>query len=187
MSQLVISQPLDERALSMSFVDRAEIIGLRILRSSTRCEKRIEDLDGRLAFALTFRPDDYQITSKRVFVTTAFQFKAFLPSDPGTTILILSCKLESEYVYRGEQPDSEQVSAFGKGNAILAIWGFLREFAYSSIVRMGFPPPVLPFLRLEAKSSDERSKKRKPHAVAKTTTQKQEGEDKARQTNRTSH
>jgi len=41
-----------------------------------------------------------------------------------------------------------ELEAFRKGNAVLAVWPYLREFVQTITARMGFPTEPLPLLRL---------------------------------------
>jgi len=45
-------------------------------------------------------------------------------------------------------PSQIELDAFSKGNAVLAVWPYLREFVQTITARMGFPTEPLPLLRL---------------------------------------
>jgi hypothetical protein len=128
---------------------------MRVVRSTTRCDLRLEEINPPLAFSVDFRGDNYRVVGDFFFVDITYRVRAFMKGTPGTTILNVNCKLETEFAFNNPRPSEKELRAFAEGNAIFSSWGFFREFVQSSIVRMGYPPPMVPFLRLGVKDSNE--------------------------------
>jgi hypothetical protein len=72
--------------------------------------------------------------------------------DQRRQLILIECSFEAEYRFRDDMPSEEQIEAFGSANAVFNCWPFFREFVQTSVARMHFPPPPVPFLRLVRKS-----------------------------------
>jgi len=46
------------------------------------------------------------------------------------------------------QPSRDAINAFARGNVIFNSWPYFREYVQSTVSRMDYPPPTIPFLRL---------------------------------------
>ena len=68
------------------------------------------------------------------------------------TVVSLECTYAVDYQLReGFEPSPKQVKAFKDGNVIFNCWPYFREYLQNSVQRMGFPPLVAPFLRVQPK------------------------------------
>jgi preprotein translocase subunit SecB len=72
-------------------------------------------------------------------------------------VVCVECTFEVSYHLRPEfTPTTEQVKAFKDGNAIFNCWPYCRQYVQDMIQRMGYPPLVLPFLRVQTKGRESR-------------------------------
>jgi preprotein translocase subunit SecB len=70
-------------------------------------------------------------------------------------IVSIECTFEVSYQLRPNfTPTAEQVKAFTDGNAIFNCWPYCRQYVQDMISRMGFPPLILPLLRVQTKHSE---------------------------------
>ena len=73
------------------------------------------------------------------------------------TVFCVECTFEVSYHIRPEfSPTAEQIKAFNDGNAIFNCWPYCRQYVQEMIQRMGYPPLVLPFLRVQTKHRENR-------------------------------
>jgi hypothetical protein len=68
-------------------------------------------------------------------------------------VVTVECAYEVDYLVREKfELRADHVTAFKDGNAIFNAWPYFREFLQSSLQRMGLPPLVAPFLRLQPRA-----------------------------------
>jgi hypothetical protein len=68
-------------------------------------------------------------------------------------LIRIECCFEAEYSFMpGFTPSESQIEAFRSANAVFNCWSFFREFVQSSVTRMHFPPPPVPFLKIVRKA-----------------------------------
>lgn len=109
-----------------------------------------------------FRPAGLKFLEGLLIVNLAFQFRILLArksdddnSDSNEIVKIL-CRFDIEYDLREEfRPSEAQMKAFHGGNAVFNCWPFFREFVHNAVVRLHFPPPTVPFLRLMPKRTPQ--------------------------------
>jgi hypothetical protein len=101
-----------------------------------------------LHFLLKHKAEDVTVLSTKLAIPIRFAFKAVTEADHREVISI-TCRFEATYdLTEGFEPSAQQIAAFKEGNAVFNCWTYFREFVHSSVSRMNYPPPTLPFLRM---------------------------------------
>lgn len=175
--------PKDEAQFDASwrFIKKTDITDVRLIGSSSKCMRGIDSVSGPLLFDFAFHPNGSRVERKTVLITTTFHFKGYEKSNRGETVLAVNCKFEAGYTGT-TVPTPEEIDAYARANAIFNCWPFFREFLHSTVARMGFPPPTLPFLELVTVSNLElaQKKSRKASGRPRSSKQKQATAKKAR-------
>jgi hypothetical protein len=117
-------------------------------------------------FDIGFKPGVVSLEEKAIFLETEFTFSMneAPENQESNPLIVIECSFEAEYRLAAEfTPSEKQVEAFRSANAVFNCWPFFREFVQTSVTRMHFPPPPVPFLRLA----------RKKEVVVRKTVQKQ--------------
>jgi hypothetical protein len=108
--------------------------------------KKVEGPSGFLRIAVSLAFHGYDSKLKSLALPKAS------PAKSKHSGLSLECVYECDYALNPEfELTPEHVRAFKNGNAIFNVWPFFREFLQSSVLRMGYPPVTIPFLRLHPK------------------------------------
>jgi hypothetical protein len=107
---------------------------------------------GAISTELHFEPGKSQIDEEGLRLSIDFRFALHDGVSEGQELVRLNCTFEVEYeVNREFTPAEEQIRAFHRGNAVFNCWPFFREFVQNTLLRMTYPPPPIPFLRLMPK------------------------------------
>jgi hypothetical protein len=105
---------------------------------------------GELETEVSFKPSETGLTGTELTLAVDFEFRVLRAGEPRLELLSLACTFAADYSLRpGFSPQSDQIEAFHKGNVVLNCWPFFREFVQATAVRMNYPPPPVPLLRLQ--------------------------------------
>ncbi len=157
-----IEQSRDQLRRSSVLTRNASIQNIRVLSGSYRRigeEELVAIAAGTLQAEVFFKPSNIQVLNQRLYAAASFECKV-IPESTDTAsfeVLKIECVLEAIYLLReGYSPTESELNAFHRGNAIFHCWPYFREFVQNAAVRMDFPPPPIPFLRvsLPAKGAD---------------------------------
>jgi hypothetical protein len=164
---MIIEQSKEQVDDSVSFHRHSEIGFLRLARARIWSRDRITRIaPGDVNFDITFKPGAWSLEDRGVFLETEFIFsmnEIFESQDESKPLIVIECCFEAEYQLVSDfTPSEKQIEAFRAANAVFNCWPFFREFVQTSVTRMHFPPPPVPFLRLSRKTE-----------VARKATQKQ--------------
>lgn len=165
---MIIEQSKEQVDDSIDFHKHSEIGFLRLTRARIWSRERITRTPPRdVSFDITFKPRVWSLEDTAVFLETEFSFSmntAGEGSEEAQPLIVIECSFESEYRLAPEfKPSEKQIESFRSANAVFNCWPFFREFVQTSVTRMHFPPPPIPFLRLS----------RKAEVVVRKTAQKQ--------------
>lgn len=155
MSSIVIEQ--DAIAVRNAFeVHRnASLDLLRLAKASIVSTAELDGSGGALLTELSFKPAGARCGEHELVLSVDFEFKISRQhfesdSDKGAELVILQCTFEVKYSLNPTfAPNAEQIEAFHSGNAVFNCWPFFREFIQNTVVRLNYPPPPVPFLRLQ--------------------------------------
>lgn len=153
-----IEQTREQTSETFALMSRVDLEHVRLIESTARCRLRPtgESLD--LVFDIDFSPESASKEGNEIIVLTRFNFvvrevQAEATAKKIEVVVLFEATYRltvSEYV-----PTTAQIEAFRRGNAIFNCWPFFREYVQSVFVRMGCPPPSIPFLRLVPKRDEE--------------------------------
>jgi hypothetical protein len=129
---------------------------------NSKIRPRVERTD--LFVDIDFSPESANVDGKDLIVLTRFTISIQdRENGASSTVIEVFAVFEATYsiMTTGYIPTKAQIEAFRSGNAIFNCWPYFREYIHSIFVRMGFPPPPVPFLRLVPKqqvpSDDEKA------------------------------
>jgi hypothetical protein len=156
---MIIEQSREQVDDAISFHTRSEISFVRLARARVWSREQITRLigSGDVSFDINFKPGAATLGDDILVVETDFVFAMNRASSDQAgerqPIILVECSFEAEYRYVPEyKPSERQIQAFRAANAVFNCWPFFREFVQSSIARMNYPPPPVPFLRLVRKA-----------------------------------
>ena len=170
MNAIVITQDQDETKLAFEVHQNAVIDRLRLTRAKVTSRPNDEAGTSRIRVSFNFRSKPLVAPANILRLEVAFRMvgteleadvkdfagKGKKPEPP----VVVECAYEVDYVLHEDfQITPDHVKAFQEGNAIFNVWPYFREYLQSTLQRMGLPPLVAPFLRLQPK--------RKPRGEAK--------------------
>ena len=156
MNAIVIEQSHETAKLAFELHRNVELKAIRLTDSKLSSTRFIQAPAGAIGIAIDF--ESKQLTAPAGAISLQVGFKMAgteSPDEPEATrneepMVTVSCSYDVEYVVReGFQPSKAQIDAFREGNAIFNVWPYFREYLQSSLQRMGFPPFVAPFLKIE--------------------------------------
>jgi hypothetical protein len=155
---MIIEQSKEQINDAIGFHSRAEIIFLRLARAKVWSRARItKSLGCPIDFDINFKPGSISLEEGSVILETDFLFAMNeAPRDrpeEQQPLIRIECSFEAEYGFKlGFMPSEPQIEAFRSANAVFNCWSFFREFVQSSVTRMHFPPPPVPFLKIVRKT-----------------------------------
>jgi len=163
---MIIEQSKEQVDESIEFHKHSEIGFVRLSRARIWGRDRVTKVaPNDVNFDIAFKRGATSLEEGAIFLETdfAFSMKENKENQEATPLIVIECSFEAEYRLSPEfTPSEKQIEAFRSANAVFNCWPFFREFVQTSVTRMHFPPPPVPFLRLS----------RKKEAVVRKTTQK---------------
>jgi hypothetical protein len=149
---LTIQQDPQELRDSLALNSKASFGSLRLVESRCWAKSRFQDVKFGLELGVEFRPTEAR--AERQCLQLGTQFTFFLRSSRRKTVeaLRIECRFEAEYQLKpGYKPSDAEIGAFHRANAVFNCWPFFREYIQNTAVRMNYPAPPIPFLRLRPK------------------------------------
>lgn len=145
-----IAQDTEETKLAVALQRNAEISTIRLIESNAKCRAPLS-ADLTISFSAEFHPESAECVGRNLNISTHFCFKIINDADKDEMI-VLQCVMGAEYELAEDfEPSSEQIKAFKEGPAIFNCWPYFREYVQTTVARMNYPPPTIPFLWLESK------------------------------------
>jgi hypothetical protein len=166
MNAIVIEQNPDETKLAYEVHQNADIHRVRLARAKVASVALDEAPKSHIAVAFNFKSKPLDAPPQVLRLEIAFRMSGVeeRPDGEGAesgnkgedkkpeTVVSVECAYEVDYVLReGFEVTPEQVKAFKDGNAIFNVWPYFREYLQNHLQRMGLPPLIAPFLRLQPK------------------------------------
>jgi len=160
MNNFTILQTKEETQLAIAVHQNAQISNVRLARSkvtSDRPEIAIKDL---VSVSMGVKAKQADGPSGQLLVEVSFRLAGSRKGDQAKnkTAFCVECTFEVTYQLRPEfTPTTEQAKAFKDGNAIFNCWPYCRQYVQETIQRIGYPPLLLPFLRVQTKQRKKRT------------------------------
>ncbi len=148
---ILIEQSVDEAKACLRLVNQTEMDHICLTESRAKCLNSVDGaLKSKLSVTLRFKALTHKLDGPKFRVRTGFEFKIVSDEEDPKDFVKIYCAFEAHYrVAENYQPTMDELNAFRKANAVFNSWPFFREYIQSTVSRMGFPPPPVPFLRLQ--------------------------------------
>lgn len=162
MNAIVIEQTRDETKLAFEVHQNASLQKIRLARAKLFSRAISEMTGAPVDVEFDFKSRALQSTGSVLRLEISFRVAGILGADEGSRdseqahkepVVSVNCEWEVEYKLReGFRLTPKHIRAFRTGNAIFNTWPYFREYLQENSVRMGYPPIVAPFLRLQPKA-----------------------------------
>jgi preprotein translocase subunit SecB len=164
MNAFTINQTEEETQLAIAIHQNAQINDVRLARAKVSADHPGNALKSPISVSMGVKAKQAEGSAGELLVEVTFRLTGSRKDDQSKnrTIVCVECTFEVSYQLRPDfTPTAEQVKAFKDGNAIFNCWPYCRQYVQDMILRMGYPPLILPFLRVQTKHREGR-KLRKP-------------------------
>jgi preprotein translocase subunit SecB len=164
---MIIEQDRNQLQNAIYLHSRAEIKSLRLAWSRIESQSivRASSTEG-LSLEIDFKPAAFRVGPEGLTLDTDFKFAIAREGQKDNPVVLIECRFEGQYALVPEYiPSEEQIEAFRTANAVFNCWPFFREYVQNTTVRLGFPPPPIPFLRMTQKQVVETPESELPAAV----------------------
>ena len=151
---MIIEQTKEQMHEAIALHTNAAISWIRLSRSKVWSQPSIQINDvGKVDFDITFKPVGVRRRENTLIIITNFNFAILSQAMMDNLLVGVECEFEAAYLLvDGFEPSEGQIEAFQAANAIFNCWPFFREYVQSTVTRMNFPPPPVPFLRIVRKA-----------------------------------
>ena len=159
MNSFSIFQTKEETQLAITVHQNAEIDVVRLARAKAAADRPGIALKGPIVISMDVKAKDVEASPGNLLVEVSFRLSGSRKEDQpkSRTVVCIECTFEVSYQLRpGFTPTLEQVKAFKDGNAIFNCWPYCRQYVQETIQRLGYPPLMLPFLRVQTKHRQNR-------------------------------
>jgi len=159
MNSFTIFQTKEETQLAIAVHQNAQIDAVRLARAKIAAESPGGALKDPVALLMGVKAKQVDGPKGRLMVEVSFRLTGSRKANQSRTksALCVECTFEVGYELQPEfNPTAEQIKAFKDGNAIFNCWPYCRQFVQEMIMRMGYPPLLLPLLRVQTKHRENR-------------------------------
>jgi len=159
MNIFTISQTKEETDLAIAVNHNAQIVDIRLARAKVSADRPENALKAPIAVSMGVKAKQAESPAGQLCVEVNFRLTGTRKEDASKnkTIVCVECTFEVSYQLRPEYtPTAEQIKAFKDGNAIFNCWPYCRQYVQDMIQRMGYPPLMLPLLRVQTKQRENR-------------------------------
>jgi preprotein translocase subunit SecB len=154
MNAYTIFQTKEETELAIAVNHTAQINDVRLARAKVTADRPGNALDNPITLSIGVKAKQVETPAGQLLVEVSFRLTGSKKDGQSRnrTIVGVECTFEVSYQLRPAfTPTAEQVKAFTDGNAIFNCWPYCRQYVQDMILRMGYPPLILPFLRVQTK------------------------------------
>lgn len=159
MNAFMIFQTKEETELAVAVNHNAQINDVRLARAKSAGDRPEIALKNPIVVSMNVRAKHIEASGGQLLVEVSFRLTGSRKDDRSRnrTIFCVECTFEVSYQLRPEfTPTAEQIKAFKDGNAIFNCWPYCRQYVQETIQRMGYPPLLLPLLRVQTKHRESR-------------------------------
>jgi len=159
MNNCTIFQTEEETKLAIAVHQNAQIGNVRLVRAKVTAEHPDNALKEPINVSMGVKAKQVECASGQLLVEVYFRMAGSSKADQSKTktVICVECTFEASYHLTADfTPTIEQIRAFKEGNAIFNCWPYCRQFVQEMIQRMGYPPLVIPFLRVQTKHRESR-------------------------------
>jgi preprotein translocase subunit SecB len=159
MNAFMIFQTKEETELAIAVNRNAQINDVRLARAKTTADRPEIALKNPIVVSMDVKAKHIEASGGQLLVEVSFRLAGSRKEDQSKkgTIFCVECTFEVSYQLHPEfTPSIEQIKAFKDGNAIFNCWPYCRQYVQDMIQRMGYPPLILPLLRVQTKHRESR-------------------------------
>jgi preprotein translocase subunit SecB len=159
MNTFTITQTKQESDLAIALHQNAQIVDLRLARAKASADRPGAELKAPIAASLDVKAKQVEGPSEQLFIEVSFRLTGTKKENgqKERTAVSVECTFEVTYQLKaGFTPNLEQIKAFKDGNAVFNCWPYGRQHIQDTIQRLGFPPLILPFLRVQTRHRESR-------------------------------
>jgi preprotein translocase subunit SecB len=163
MNTFTIGQTKEETALSIAVHQNAQIIDVRLARAKASADRPSTEFKEPIAASLSVKSKQAEGAPGQLSVEVSFRLTGATKEGQsrGRSAVLVECAFELTYQLKSDfVPTAEQIKAFKDGNAIFNCWPYGRQFVQETIQRLGYPPLILPFLRVQTKNREIRKSRK---------------------------
>ena len=152
---MIIEQSREQMHDAVALHTRASIRWIRLSQANVWGVPHVPREIGTVAFDINFKSAAFHREGEHLSFDTDFSFVLTSESNEKQPLLTVDCRFEAQYVLAdGFDPSERQIEAFQAANAVFNCWPFFREYVQNTVVRMNFPPPPVPLLRIRRKPEE---------------------------------
>jgi len=171
---MIIEQSKEQRQRAVALHTRTYVRSFRLAQSKVWSRPRIRSNEKLpdVKFDMNYKPVASRIGADCLILDTDFVFAVLAEpffeesieeskeesqeSKENELILMVECRFEAEYGFIADyRPNEDEIEAFHSANAVFNCWPYFREYVQNAAVRMDFPAPPIPFLRIVGKPEEK--------------------------------
>jgi transcriptional regulator with XRE-family HTH domain/preprotein translocase subunit SecB len=159
MNAYMIFQTKEETDLAVAVNRNAQISDMRLARAKVSADCPGTALPAPITVSMGVKAKQVEGPTTQLLIEVSFRLTGSKKEDTSKnrTIVSVECTFEVSYQLHPEfTPSAEQIKAFKDGNAIFNCWPYCRQYVQDMIQRMGYPPLILPLLRVQTKHRESR-------------------------------
>jgi len=154
MNNFTIFQTVEETQLAIAVHQNAQISNVRLTRAKVTTERPEIAIKDLVSVSMGVKAKQVDCAAGQLLVEVSFRLAGSRKADQSKnkTVFCVECTFEVIYQLRPEYtPTADQAKAFKDGNAIFNCWPYCRQYVQEMIQRIGYPPLILPFLRVQTR------------------------------------
>ncbi len=155
MKSFNIEQTENETQLAVSVHKNAEIARIRLARAKAEAKPPEKAMRETINVSMDVKSRHVEANPDALRIEVKFSLRGKSTGENDTTrnAISIECSFEVDYLLRpGFAPNAEQINAFKDGNAIFNCWPYCRAYVQETVMKLGYPPITLPFLRVHTKA-----------------------------------
>ena len=159
MNAYMIFQTKEETDLAVAVNRNAQISDMRLARAKVSADCPGNALTAPITVSMGVKAKQIEGPTTQLLIEVSFRLTGSKKEDTSKnkTVVCVECTFEVSYQLHPEfMPSAEQIKAFKDGNAIFNCWPYCRQYVQDMIQRMGYPPLILPLLRVQTKHHESR-------------------------------
>jgi preprotein translocase subunit SecB len=159
MNSFTIFQTKEETELAIAVHQNAQISNVRLARAKVAADHLGDAVKNPISVSMGVKAKQVNAPADQLLVEVSFRLAGSRKENQARnkTVICVECTFEVTYQLRPEFAlTPEKANAFKDGNAIFNCWPYCRHYVQDMIQRMGYPPLILPFLRVQTKQRDGR-------------------------------
>ena len=137
--------------------------GIRLSRAKASAHPPEISLNENIAISMDVKSKQVSCGKIHLVIEVDFRLTGNKQADnpKAKPVILVECSFEVSYqLNSGFEPSTEQIQAFKDGNAIFNCWPYCRQYVQDMVLRLGYPPITLPFLRVVTRPSKKRKAKK---------------------------